>query len=178
MEKLANRSSCLGYLLFLRSSPPLPLHLWALSLELRHCKVFNHLWKDTFPMPIFEKHRRFCLHISKILKRQSGYLPKKHRDSKKWKNFFSMYSLNTTQKDTASRKRGSWKEAVKNKGKTERPAYIVKTVTKAGNSSPNCGKTQIRQGKSSRKVSPVSRGRVKRWRLERKSWMIMNPGTG
>ena len=106
-------------------------------------------------MPIFEKHRRFCLHISKILKRQSGYLPKKHRDSKKWKNFFSMYSLNTTQKDTASQKRGSWKEAVKNKGKTERPAYIVKTVTKAGNSSPNCGKTQISQGKSSRKVSPV-----------------------
>lgn len=105
MEKLANRSSCLGYLLWFRSSPPLPLHLWALSLELRHCKVFNHLWKDTFPMPVFEKHRRFCLHISKILKRQSGYLPKKHRDSKKWKNFFSMCSLNTTQKDTASRKR-------------------------------------------------------------------------
>ena len=81
-------------------------------------------------------------------------------------NVFSKYN---SKGHCISEKRGSWKEAVKNKGKTERPAYIVKTAKKAGSSSPNCGKTQTSQGKSSRKVSPDSRGRVKRWRAKRKS---------
>lgn len=75
---------------------------------------------------------------------------------------FNVFSKYNSKGHCISEKRGSWKEAVKNKGKTDRPAYIVKTVTKAGSSSPNCGKTQNSQGKSSRTVSPVSRGRVKR----------------